>query len=292
LVACEVRRGRIEVLAFAVLTTHFHLVVRSRTGELALVMQRVTNLYVRYFNRTRRRDGPLFRSRYLSKPVRSMRYLFTLIRYVDQNAPNARLVFSSPHYPFGSASLYASVRRPPWLSCEVVERMLGCPAPSDRAAAYERVFGSPLRTGESLLIERRLDHATDADDWDSLIGAAPERVRKWMLRKARLADGTRPGLPYVAAADVDREIQAEMQGSEEWSESPTARCTLDLWAVLRFGLLRDLSGMTFSELGRRCGSTRWQASRQVEHHARLLREGGPYTRTATEVAARCLRPSE
>ena len=59
------------LLVFCILTTHFHVIVRSRTGELDRVMQRVQNTYVRYFNRTCRRDGPLFRGRYRAKRVGS-----------------------------------------------------------------------------------------------------------------------------------------------------------------------------------------------------------------------------
>ena len=41
--ARESRAGRIEVHAFAVLTTHFHLLVRSPRGELPEAMRRIQN---------------------------------------------------------------------------------------------------------------------------------------------------------------------------------------------------------------------------------------------------------
>ena len=66
-----VRRGELEVHAYCVLTTHYHLLVRSR-GKLSEGLRRVQNDYVRWFNRARRRDGPLFRGRFLSKHVGSL----------------------------------------------------------------------------------------------------------------------------------------------------------------------------------------------------------------------------
>ena len=51
-----VDRGEIEVHAFSLLNTHYHLLVRSPAGELHKAMQRVQTEYSRWFNRGRRRD--------------------------------------------------------------------------------------------------------------------------------------------------------------------------------------------------------------------------------------------
>ena len=45
------RAGRIEVHAYCVLSTHFHLLVKSPRGELSAALQAVQNEYVRWFNR-------------------------------------------------------------------------------------------------------------------------------------------------------------------------------------------------------------------------------------------------
>src|SRR5436190_877467 len=94
LLAREVREGGIELHAFVILGTHYHLLVRSLDGRLSETMRRVQNAYVRWFNRMRRRDGPLFRGRFRSIPLESTRYAHTLIRYIDQNPVEARLVTS------------------------------------------------------------------------------------------------------------------------------------------------------------------------------------------------------
>ena len=54
------RSGRIEVHSYCVLATHYHLLARSPRGELSEALGRAQNLYVRWFNRRARRDGPLF----------------------------------------------------------------------------------------------------------------------------------------------------------------------------------------------------------------------------------------
>ncbi len=124
LLAREVRAGNLRMLAYAILTTHFHLLAQSPRGELSAVMRRVESRYVRYFNRTRDRRGPLFERRFLSKPIGSHSHRLTVLRYIDQNAPEARLVAHASRYPYCSAYHYARARRPKWLDCSYVHGLL------------------------------------------------------------------------------------------------------------------------------------------------------------------------
>ncbi len=73
-VARSVRRCELEVHALCLMTTHYHMHVRSPRAALASAMQRIQNEYVRWFNRSRRRDGTLYRGRFCSRPVRTIAY--------------------------------------------------------------------------------------------------------------------------------------------------------------------------------------------------------------------------
>ena len=84
--AREVRRGDLEVLVYSVLTTHFHALIRSPRGHLSAAMQRVLDAYARWFNRGRRRDGPLFVGRFVNRLVESESYAYAVVRYIDDNA--------------------------------------------------------------------------------------------------------------------------------------------------------------------------------------------------------------
>jgi len=59
LIGAAVAAGLIEVHAFSRMTTHFHLLACSVAGDVSAAMQRIVNPFVRWFNRTRKRDGPL-----------------------------------------------------------------------------------------------------------------------------------------------------------------------------------------------------------------------------------------
>ena len=102
-VARSVRRGELEVHAYCLVGTHYHLLVRSPKGRLAEAMQRVQLAYSRWFNRSRRRDGSLVRSRYRSKAVRSLCYRRVLVGYIDANPCSARIAPRPESYPYGSA---------------------------------------------------------------------------------------------------------------------------------------------------------------------------------------------
>lgn len=206
-----VRDGLIEIHAFCVMTTHFHLLVRSPEAELSLAMQRAQNQYVRWFNRSRRRDGTLLRGRFRSRPVRTLSYRRILVRYIDANPVAAGLVASPALYPHGSARCYAKPVGPPWLDREWVEAYVQevAGSASYRPGDYASAFGGSLPAQVARLVEKRIDGPTSNEDpLDELLKAAPGQVTEWMQRKALLADGTGIGVP-VCDSEASREVLRE-----------------------------------------------------------------------------------
>ncbi len=98
-----VELGLIEVHAFVFLTTHFHLLVRSVDGEISRAMKLVMNAYVRWFNRSRKRDGPLFATRFHGSLIKDPEHWVAALRYVDLNPVRARMCELPSDHPFGSA---------------------------------------------------------------------------------------------------------------------------------------------------------------------------------------------
>jgi REP element-mobilizing transposase RayT len=54
----------IEVHAFSLMPNHYHLLIRSRHGNLSDSMQYLSGTYTRKVNLLRRWDGPIFRGRF------------------------------------------------------------------------------------------------------------------------------------------------------------------------------------------------------------------------------------
>ena len=140
----------------------------------------------------------------------------------------------------------------------------------DPPLSYTQLFGAPLTPSLRRLVERRLAAGPQSfDPLDELFEAAVPAVRAWMRRKAELADGTRPGIPLVDAESVE-EVLARAKGlGGEWTVK-LARRPADAWAIARVGLLRDLCGTTFGEMGRRYGCSLQGAYRLHGQHRSLL----------------------
>jgi len=120
--AYAARRDEIRVIAFALMTTHFHILLQSR-GGLSTALRRIQNEYVRRFNITHERDGPLGRGRFFSKLVDSRVSRRNVVLYLDDNPVVARMADTPEEYEWGSAHLYARENRPKWLETAWVDSL-------------------------------------------------------------------------------------------------------------------------------------------------------------------------
>ena len=283
--AREVRAKRIEVHGFSVMTTHFHFLVRSPVGELSEGFRRAQNAHSRRFNRRRRRDGALVRGRFFSKPVRDDRYRKALVRYIDHNAVKAGIVARAEDYEFGSARAYGCEYGPPWLERSWVESE-GCRVSNQHAfdlSAYRLAFSSPSAEADEL-VERRLVSRSDVDPLIDLIGTTPPSVRRWMERKARLADGHRPGQPVCTFGALRAALEEDERSDGPWLVR-LDKLTKSGHEIASVGLSRDLAGHSFAELTERTGWSTMQLRRMAEIHRELIESDSAYAERTARVGA-------
>jgi putative transposase len=81
-----------SVCAWALLDTHFHILVRSGNQSLSHCMRRLLTGYVVNFNRRHKRYGHLFQNRYKSILCEEDPYLLELTRYIHLNPLRAGIV--------------------------------------------------------------------------------------------------------------------------------------------------------------------------------------------------------
>ena len=82
--ACERRYGWL-VHAFALLSTHYHIIVQCTRAELSDGMQRLNGRYGRYVNVRYDRFGHVFAERFQARVIESEEYLYDACAYVLQN---------------------------------------------------------------------------------------------------------------------------------------------------------------------------------------------------------------
>lgn len=295
LIAEQVREGLLEVHAWSLLTTHVHLLVRSRPALLAAALRRAGSVYARRLNRRLQRVGPLFGGRPLALPIRSSAHWRAVLAYIDRNAVEAGLASRPCAYPWGSAWHYARASGPEWLSRGVVEawvrRRSG--TASYRPEDYARsVHAQPEAAG---LVERRLSKpAPELDPLDDLLGAAAPRVRAWLERRAREADGGAAGPVLVSPETLLRVVEGLRAARGSWplarrrpgqrpSSAPGRR--RDGWSVLLAGLMRSAGGLALQEIADRLGFSVAGVHGLVACHEHMVVDDPGYA----EVVQRALR---
>jgi putative transposase len=78
--------------AWALMTNHFHVLLRTGTAPISTVMRRLLTGYAVSFNRRHRRHGHLFQNRYKSILCQEDTYLLELVRYIHLNPLRAGIV--------------------------------------------------------------------------------------------------------------------------------------------------------------------------------------------------------
>jgi putative transposase len=73
--------GGPSLYAWALMSNHFHLLMRPAEAHLSTIMQRLMTGYAVNFNRQRKRTGHLFQNRYKSIVVEEDPYFMELVRY-------------------------------------------------------------------------------------------------------------------------------------------------------------------------------------------------------------------
>jgi putative transposase len=91
------------VHAYVLMTNHVHLLLtpHGKTSASGL-MQSLGRRYVQYVNRTYKRTGTLWDSRYKSSTVQAETYLLACQRYIELNPVRAAMVEDPAHYRWTS----------------------------------------------------------------------------------------------------------------------------------------------------------------------------------------------
>ena len=163
-------RDDVTVLAWCLLSNHYHLAVRSGEVSLDRPMRSLQQRVTRGANARQRVWGPLWQGRFKVKIIDSQRYLDSLLAYIHLNPVAAGMVDDPAEYRWSGHLDLLGKRRKPIVDVDEVLRVFGRTRRSARAAYVRRIKGA---------VE---------EEW---IGEEPGRLPWWRLGrppKAELED--------------------------------------------------------------------------------------------------------
>ena len=114
--------------AWALMTNHVHLLLRTGTVPIASVMRRLLTGYAVRFNRRHRRSGHLFQNRYKSILCEEDEYLQQLVAYIHLNPFRAGIVAdvaALTDYSFTGHSALMGKKDRPWQDTAYVLTLFG-----------------------------------------------------------------------------------------------------------------------------------------------------------------------
>jgi REP element-mobilizing transposase RayT len=197
--ACS--RYRWRVLAYCLMTNHYHLLCQTPDANLARGMRHLNGVYAQAFNRRHGRDGHVFQGRYSALLVQEDEHLLAAVRYIVRNPLRARLCERVSEWPWSSHRATIGARPP---GVVAVERLLGYLGES-RAEARRRYLSlveededppapaHPLVDGEEGFVLSRLG-LVEPDPEYALVHVRPPRPSLGTLL------GSSPDAPAILAA--------------------------------------------------------------------------------------------
>jgi len=218
-----------ECYGYAIMDTHFHLILRPLDVPLSTIMLRINTAYARYYNCRYKRKGYVFQDRYFSVVSQEYWYLRSLIMYVNLNPLRANVVRSADelaNYFWSSHAFFAdkkrAVNKPSWLNLDQALGKFGETESPARKEYMKQVIKAALQTSEiwkSQLSSSAIhDNETEKDHinndnsnnetTDDLINekricGTPEYIRQ-ILMKSRI------GKPLREKAITDRKPLSEL----------------------------------------------------------------------------------
>lgn len=127
------------VLAFCLMSNHYHLVLTTRGANLSALMRQLNGVYTQRFNRRHDKVGHVFQGRFKAILVDRDAYLMQVCRYVELNPVRAKMVAAPENWAWSSyRANTGAVPAPEWLDVESLHGyLLGrrVVAPADTRAA-------------------------------------------------------------------------------------------------------------------------------------------------------------
>jgi REP element-mobilizing transposase RayT len=188
----DLERFGVQCLAYCLMHTHYHLLLKVGPHPVSRLMQHLNSGYCQQFNRRHERVGHVLQGRFGSRLVEDGFYARLALRYLALNPVQARLVSAPEQWPWSS---YAESMRPAttgFLSLQDVWAIFGAADEGTGRALFAELVAAPWLDeymNRGLLLGSR--------ELARFVGSlvAPHRGDVELLRRERFA--CRPSLAEI-----------------------------------------------------------------------------------------------
>ena len=277
--------------AWALIPNHFHLLVRTGSVPVSIVMRRLLTGYAVHFNRRHHRSGHLFQNRYKSILCQQDPYLLELVRYIHLNPLRAKIISDLrelDRYPYSGHGRLVGAIDDGWQDTESVLILF---AESERSARTR--YGDFVRDGLSMgkrpeltggglvrsaggwtglqTLRKMKDHMKsderilgDSNFVESALAGAKEAAeRKYRLKSL----GCDLATILTRVSQLFEIPEGRIRSSGKEPERVKARSVVAYWAVKELG-------MAGTEVGNELSLTQSAVSRAVRRGEEIVKELG------------------
>lgn len=247
-----------DLIAYVLMDKHYHLLIRTPSGNLVAGMQWFQNTWTRRFNARHKMWGRLFGDRYKARPVGEGEYVGCMLDYIHLNPVRAGLVARKDgieNYCWSSLGDYLAPPRTQrkWVSAEIGLETLGFMDDTrGRRKFLERLetmvaWDKPKEAGTALPDGQSLQSTMDRGWYFGSEALREKLVRILAAKKPyegkppRLSEADRPKSKEQKLAEAERIVKAaerfwEMDG-DDWKGLPKGDWRKGMVALL---VRRDL----------------------------------------------------
>lgn len=103
------KESNIIILAYCIMNNHAHFLIYSKTSEdLGKYMQKLNTAYGIFYNKNMKRVGFVYRNRYKSQNISSIKQLYNCLAYIHNNPVKAKMVKKACDYKYSSYNEFLS----------------------------------------------------------------------------------------------------------------------------------------------------------------------------------------
>ncbi len=116
---------KIRILAYCLMSNHYHLVLENSSGRMSDFFKQLNGQFGTFYRKENGGRGYVFQDRFKSMLIQDDAYLLMVIAYVLNNPMRARLVENFSDYEWSSGNLYFSDKSTNIVDTGFVEELFG-----------------------------------------------------------------------------------------------------------------------------------------------------------------------